>query len=500
MKRILAFIIFCGWGLMAMYAMMHHEIWRDEMRALSIAIQSPSFFQLPNYLVNEGHPILWYFLLKVGYSIFHSTYVLPVLSILFAVGIAWLLLFRSPFPLLFSALIIFGNWGLYEYGINCRNYGIAAFLLLLFADFYTRKPDKTILHFVLLALAAQANVYAAMMAILLASWLVFETYTKGENLKKSLLGFAIMIISFLFVVYVTLPGSDSLVVTNDHQNFKNLFNLLDVGYGFSDLIYGWFPGNYNFISVILWLSLLTFIPKPKVLVLLIISLEVMSFFSLYFRMNFLQHQGMWIYTYIVLLWINYKDIREFWVSKNWFKYLSYFGALVFSFILYTAFIKGKDSYNYDLNGLRSDSKDAGKWFASNIKPEDVVISEPDYMMESAVYYHYQPFYLPREKVFNTFTHFTKANAEIMSLKTLNHIADSFSAVGKTTYLVLGKNFTRDTIYRYSYNKQYSVDSASLAVLKTNYQLMDSFNNNWFCDEHYFIFKRKPILATKAPSH
>jgi hypothetical protein len=121
-------------------------------------------------------------------------------------------------------------------------------------------------------------------------------------------------------------------------------------------------------------------------------------------------------------------------------------------------------------------------------------------MESAVYYHYQPFYLPREKVFNTYVHFTKANAEVMSLKTLNHLADSFSASGKTTYLVLGKNFTRDTIYRYSYNKQYSVDSASLAVLKSNYQLMDSFNNNWFCDEHYFIFKRKPILATKAPSH
>ncbi len=486
---------------MAVYAILHHEIWRDEMRALSIAIQTPSFFQLPNYLVNEGHPILWYFLLKLGYSIFHTTSILPTLSLLFAVGVASLLLFRSPFPLIFSGLIIFGNWGLYEYGINCRNYGVAAYFMLLFADFYTRKPDKVILHFILLAIAAQANVYAAMMAMLLASWMVFDTYFKGGNLKKSLLGFAIMIVSFLFVVYVTLPSSDSLVITNDHQNYGHfLFNLLEVGNGFPELIYGWFPGNYNFISIILWLSLLVFIPKPKVLILLIISLEVMSFFSLYFRMNFLQHQGMWIYTYITLLWINYKDISGFWVSKIWFKYISYSGVLAFSFILYTNFIKGKDSYNYDLNGLRSDSKDAGKWFASNIKPKDVVISEPDYMMESAVYYHYQPFYLPREKVFNTYTHFTNANAEVMSLKTLNHIADSFSATGKTTYLVLGKNFTRDTIYRYSYHKQYIVDSASLAGLKTNYQLMDSFNNNWFCDEHYFIFKRKPIIATKAPSH
>jgi hypothetical protein len=266
------------------------------------------------------------------------------------------------------------------------------------------------------------------------------------------------------------------------------------------MLYVSFSYKHGLLTAILWLSLLAFIPRPQVIIFLFITQLAMSFFALYYRMNFLQHQGMWIYTYIAMLWINYKEIREVFVLKSKWMYPVSVGVLVFSFILYTAFIKGKDSYNYDLNGLRSDSKDAGKWFASNIKPEDVVISEPDYMMESAVYYHYQPFYLPREKVFNTYVHFTKANAEVMSLKTLNHLADSFSASGKTTYLVLGKNFTRDTIYRYSYNKQYSVDSASLAVLKSNYQLMDSFNNNWFCDEHYFIFKRKPILATKAPSH
>lgn len=500
MKRILAFIIFCGWGLMAIYAMLHHEIWRDEMRALSIAIQSPSFFQLPNYLVNEGHPILWYFLLKLGYSLFHSTYVLPVLSILFAAGIAWLLLFRSPFPLLFSGLIIFGNWGLYEYGINCRNYGIGAFLLLLFADLRYRKPEKITLQFIVLAIAAQANVYAAMMSLLLAGWIVFETYKKEKSFKKTALGFGLTIVSFLFTTYITMPSADSLVLVNEQQNLKVLTKVWDVGYGFTEMLYVSFSYKHGLLTAILWLSLLAFVPRPRVIIFLFITQLAMSFFALYYRMNFLQHQGMWIYTYIAMLWINYKEIREIFVLKSKWMYPVSVGVLVFSFILYTAFIKGKDSYNYDLNGLRSDSKDAGKWFASNIKPEDVVISEPDYMMESAVYYHYQPFYLPREKVFNTYVHFTKANAEVMSLKTLNHISDSFSATGKTTYLVLGKNFTRDTIYRYSYNKQYSVDSASLAVLKTNYQLMDSFNNNWFCDEHYFIFKRKPILATKAPSH
>ncbi len=480
------------WCGAAIYGMIYHEIWRDEMRALSIAIESPGFFHLPVSLLNEGHPILWYFLLKVAYSIFHSTLVLPVLSLLFAGGIAWMLLMRSPFPLLFSALIIFGNWGLYEYGINCRNYGIGAFLLLLFAHLKTSKPNKIILHFIILALAAQSNVYAAMMAILLAGWMVSESYITGGNLKKAFAGFALTAVSFLYVICVTMPDTNSLVIINKPELRNVISNMWDVGFGFTDMLYVPFSYEPRLLSIVLWLSLLAFISKPRVVLFLFITQIAMTFFSLYYRMNFLQHQGMWIYTFIAMLWINYKDIREFWVAKNWTKYLSYTGILVFSLILLSAFYKGKDSYYYDLNGLRSDSKDAGKWFASHIKPNDIIISEPDYMMESAVYYHYHPFYLPREKVFNTFVHFTKANAAIMSLSRLNQIADSFNAGGKTTYLVLGKNFTRDTIYRYSYDKQFIVDSASLAFLKTNYQLLDSFNNNWFCDEHYFIFKRKPI--------
>lgn len=501
MKKIYGFIVLAAWLFLAWYGMANHEIWRDEMRALSIAIQSPGYLELPGFLLNEGHPVLWYYLLKISYSIFHSTYVLPVLSIIFAAGIAWLLLIRSPFPILISALIVFGTWGLYEFGINCRNYGIAAFLILMFAHLRSKKPESVILQSIILAIAAQANIYAAIMAMLLACWMVFETYTTGGNLKKVLAGFGIIAASFLFVAYVTMPGSDSLVLVNDQQNLKVVFKVWDVGYGFTDLLSQWFPThNRAVVTVVLWLSVLVFIPKPKVMALLAISLMVMSFFALYYRMNFLQHQGMWIYTYLALVWINYKDIREFLVSKHWLTYLSYAGLLAFTFILVCNFGKGKDAYNYDLIGLRSDSKDAGKWFAANIKPDDIIISEPDYMMESAVYYKYHPYYLPREKRFNTFVHFTRANAEFMSLSRLHEIADSFSATGKTTYLVLGKNFTRDTLYKYSYEKKYVVDSAALVTLNSNYQLMDSFNNNWYCDEHYFIFKRKPILATKAPSH
>src|SRR5688572_585793 len=96
-KKSRGYIIFALWCITAIYGMMHHEIWRDEMRALSIAIESPGFFSLPGFLLNEGHPVLWYFLLKVSYLVFKTTYVLPALSLIFAAAIAWWLLIRSPF-------------------------------------------------------------------------------------------------------------------------------------------------------------------------------------------------------------------------------------------------------------------------------------------------------------------------------------------------------------------------------------------------------------------
>jgi len=40
-----------------------HEMWRDEVRALSLAIESHSLPDLFAHLKNEGHPGLWHVLL-----------------------------------------------------------------------------------------------------------------------------------------------------------------------------------------------------------------------------------------------------------------------------------------------------------------------------------------------------------------------------------------------------------------------------------------------------
>src|SRR5215831_8770258 len=73
-----------AWFAIVLATMWHHEFQRDEVRALSIATSSPSLWQMPVFLKNEGHPVVWYVLLRIGYQALGSTAALPAVSFLFA--------------------------------------------------------------------------------------------------------------------------------------------------------------------------------------------------------------------------------------------------------------------------------------------------------------------------------------------------------------------------------------------------------------------------------
>ena len=64
--RNIRLFVFITWGAFVVYGIVNHVYWRDEVRPLSIALSSDSFLDLFANLKNEGHPILWYFLLKVS--------------------------------------------------------------------------------------------------------------------------------------------------------------------------------------------------------------------------------------------------------------------------------------------------------------------------------------------------------------------------------------------------------------------------------------------------
>lgn len=75
-----------------------HRPWLDEWQALRIALQSPTLRDLMDNLRYEGHPPLWYLLLRGAAWVVPTPYVLPAVAALLAAPTQWAILTRAPFP------------------------------------------------------------------------------------------------------------------------------------------------------------------------------------------------------------------------------------------------------------------------------------------------------------------------------------------------------------------------------------------------------------------
>src|SRR5262249_31089786 len=107
----------------------HHELWRDEVRALNIVSGSSSLIEMFRRLHNEGHPALWYLILYAGVHLTGSKLVLKPISALVACAAMYVFFRFAPWPWWQKAAFAVGVLPLYEYSVMCRNYGISMLLL-----------------------------------------------------------------------------------------------------------------------------------------------------------------------------------------------------------------------------------------------------------------------------------------------------------------------------------------------------------------------------------
>ena len=97
-------VIFTAWAAIVAVGLLHHAFWRDEVRALSLALDADSMLSIPTAIHGEGHPALWYLLLRVFYDILGTKAVLPLVSLLAAAAPVIIFLWRAPFSLWWKAL------------------------------------------------------------------------------------------------------------------------------------------------------------------------------------------------------------------------------------------------------------------------------------------------------------------------------------------------------------------------------------------------------------
>ena len=76
--RLLKLGFFAVWLLLVVLLDVQHAFWRDEVRALSLALAGSNIIEMFHAIQGEGHPAVWYLLLRATHAITGSALSLPI--------------------------------------------------------------------------------------------------------------------------------------------------------------------------------------------------------------------------------------------------------------------------------------------------------------------------------------------------------------------------------------------------------------------------------------
>jgi hypothetical protein len=467
--RVIALALFATWLGVVLFAARNHAVWRDEVRALSVALHGDNAVAMLRGIHGEGHPALWYLLLRGGHALVARPEILQIVALIVASAAVLLLLLRSPFSWPLLALFLAGNLFLFEYSVMARNYGISMLLLFLLAAFYERHRDRGPLLGILLLLLANCSAHSVLLVgAFLLFWLV--DITTGDSthrpgtLRVFMFNAAIATLGVAICILTIFPVHDALVIEKPHSGALTLFFKAVVlpAARFPVSVRGLPKSAMEYLSIwkdpyilivdllmslVMFGSTLGLVRRPAAFVSALAALVGMSlFFAFVYRAEY-RHEALWLAFLICCYWIAGAKARQpepepptllktlvRTVSRvGWAMFLLLFAIQVPIGIFNISAAVGSDppfSRSRDLGSLvagRPDLKDA------------TIIADPDNLVESLPYYLPNRTYLIREQRFGKTVIFTqKARLRISLNDILVTACGLRSKLGKPVVILMAQ--------------------------------------------------------------
>jgi hypothetical protein len=192
--------------------MAHHEMWRDELQAWQLVRDAASPAAVLHAMRYEGHPAIWHLLLFVASRVTKAPVAMQVVHALVAVAGVAIFLRLAPFALPLRALLALGYLPLFEYGVLSRNYALALPFLWLACHACTARPRRWWLLAATLAVMANTNPFAWLLAGAWAAVLLLEAPAAQEALgTRQTLGAAAVVGTGLLLAFVQMvPPADAM--------------------------------------------------------------------------------------------------------------------------------------------------------------------------------------------------------------------------------------------------------------------------------------------------
>jgi hypothetical protein len=484
-----------------------HEFWRDEVRALSLAMDSSSISDLARSLTDDGHPMLWHLLLFGGWHLTSSVLVLPAMSLLIAAAAVMLLTVRAPFPLWLKALFLFGLPA-YEYSVMARNYGISMLLLFCFAALYPKRAKHPFALGAVLALLCNTNVHSIVFAGLLAAiWLWDALVTERLALRDSArlwLGLAIAAAGLAIALWTLWPSGEGLAARAVNPA-KLSYALKSFAIDPAAYFQGLFPAvvlfppviPFSLAGLVLAASLVGLIGRPIVAATACVAIAALSgIFAVVYPGSY-RHQALFLAFLVSLYWIAYAPglASSAGLVRRRLAHLGLYGGLpaLLAFAVATAAAKIEEDWLYPVTS----SKDLARLLDAR-HSHAILVGEPDYLLEPLPYYADNPIYLVRERRFGRTVRFTANAALDLSLGEL--LCGAWQAqreAGRPVLIVIGGNIASRGLpwetgqvspMADSYTRTFSWTPADVSLWQQHATLLARLGEQVSAsDERYFVF-------------
>jgi len=441
-------------------------MWRDEVRALSLALNGNDLMAMLQGVHGEGHPALWYLLLRAAYAVVGRPEVLPALALVVAVAAALLLVLKSPFPWPMIGLILLGHFFLFEYSVMARNYGIAMLVLFAVATYYPAYRSSGIALGVLLFLLANCNVFSAILTgAFLLFWLVDILPGTEFRWSRSLRHFtlnAVIAGAGVTVCALTIFPTFNDASVPDWSGGLSLKTLaaavLNPAVRFEKLLYppNVLQGHWRLPletagSLLLFGSTLGLVGRPGAF---LAALSALIAFSVFFAIvgvgpGYPRHAMMWLAFLISLYWICWDTSNSIGVGspeprRDALSIVATLGFVLFIILLGLQAVRGVRDVQHAMFGdiPFSRSADFAAFLARRPDLKDaILIADPDYLLEPLPYYLDNKTYLMRQQRYGNVVAYTKKARLNLGLDdVLQNGRTLHDTTGKPVVILLGLKF------------------------------------------------------------
>lgn len=158
-----------------------HEMWRDELRAWLIARDSITPLALLENIECEGHPALWYLLVWPITRFTHDPEAMKLLNLPLMAAAVFLIARFAPGPKIVRALIAFGYFPVYEYGVLARNYAIGILGLVAFCIAFPHRRRHPLVLGAVLLLTAHTSLVACVLSLAATLALGVEAFVSSRG-------------------------------------------------------------------------------------------------------------------------------------------------------------------------------------------------------------------------------------------------------------------------------------------------------------------------------